>query len=106
EMFRRGRGKFLVSELGVELAPGSVVGEIGFLAPDNRRTQTVECTESGEVLTITYHKLLELYFQNPEFGYYFLRLTGERLLQNVARLERIIEQNKERLPADAMAPVS
>jgi CRP-like cAMP-binding protein len=69
----------------------------------------VECTEHGEVLTITYDKLLELYFQNPEFGYYFLRLTSERLLQNLARLEEIIElnqdvieQNKGRLHADAV----
>ena len=46
------------------------------------------------MLTITYDKLLELYFQNPEFGYYFLRLTSERLLQNIARLEGIIEEYK------------
>jgi hypothetical protein len=38
--------------------------------------------------------LLEIYFQNPEFGYYFLRLTSERLLQNIARLEKIIEQGR------------
>jgi hypothetical protein len=37
---------------------------------------------------------LELYFQNPQFGYYFLVLTSQRLLQNIARAERIIEQNK------------
>jgi CRP-like cAMP-binding protein len=42
-------------------------------------------------LTITYEKLLELYFQNPEFGYYFLRLTTERLMQNISRLEGAIE---------------
>jgi len=102
EMFITVSGKFLVTELGIELAPGSVVGELGFLSPDNRRTQTVECTENGEVLTITYHKLLELYFQNPEFGYYFLRLTSDRLLQNVKRLEAVIEQNKEQLQASAM----
>jgi hypothetical protein len=53
-----------------------MVGELGFLAPDNRRTQTVECVEDGEVLTITYDKLLELCFQNPHFGYYFLRLSS------------------------------
>jgi hypothetical protein len=50
-----------------------------------------------EVLTITYEKLLELYFQNPGFGYYFLRLTTARLLGNVAHLEAIIEQNKAQL---------
>jgi CRP-like cAMP-binding protein len=44
--------------------------------------------------TITYDRLLELYFQNPQFGYYFLVLTSQRLLQNIARLEGIIEQNK------------
>jgi CRP-like cAMP-binding protein len=95
EMFMAVTGKFLVSELGMELPPGQVFGELGFLSPKNRRTQTVECVESGEVLTITYDKLLELYFQNPEFGYYFLRLTSERLLQNMKRLEDIVEQNKD-----------
>jgi CRP-like cAMP-binding protein len=53
-------------------------------------------------LTIGYEKLLELYFQNPKFGYYFLRLTCERLLQNVARLEAIIEQNRTATPSDTV----
>jgi len=100
-MFTTVTGKFLVTELGIELPPGRLVGELGFLSPNNQRTQTVECTEDGEVLTISYDKLLELYFQNPEFGYYFLRLTSDRLLQNIARLEGIIEQNKAKLQADA-----
>ena len=43
--------------------------------------------ENGAVLTITYDRLLEIDFPNPEFGYYFLRLSTERLLQNIARLE-------------------
>ena len=94
EMFFTVTGKFLVTELGIELPPGRLVGELGFLAPDNRRTQSLECTEDGQVLAITYDRLLELYFQNPEFGYYFLRLSTERLLQNIARLEGIIDQYK------------
>jgi hypothetical protein len=100
EMFFIVTGKFLVKEIGIELPAGRIVGELGFLSPNNRRTQTVECLENGEVLTITYDKLLEIYFQNPEFGYYFLRLTSERLLQNIARLEGIIEQNKLKLAPD------
>jgi CRP-like cAMP-binding protein len=70
------------------------MGELGFLTPDNRRTATIECIEDGHVLTITYEKLLEIYFQNPQFGYYFLVLTSQRLLENNARLEAIIAQNK------------
>jgi hypothetical protein len=94
EMFLTVTGKFLVTEIGVELPAGRMMGELGFVDPKNRRTQTVECIEDGDVLAITYEKLLELYFQNPEFGYYFLRLTTERLMQNISRLEGIIEANK------------
>jgi CRP-like cAMP-binding protein/uncharacterized protein (DUF697 family) len=90
EMFLTVTGKFLVAEIGVELPPGRLMGELGFLTPNNRRTATVKCTESGQVLSITYEKLLELYFQNPQFGYYFLVLTSQRLLQNIARLEATI----------------
>ena len=81
EMFLTVTGKFLVSEIGIEVPPGRIMGELGFVAPKNKRTQTVKCVESGDVLTITYETLLELYFQNPEFGYYLLSLTSERLLQ-------------------------
>ena len=96
EMFMTITGKFLVTEIGIELPPGRILGELGFVDPKNRRTQTVECTENGDVLTITYEKLLELYFQNPEFGYYFLRLTTERLMQNISRLENSVEaKNKD-----------
>jgi cAMP-binding proteins - catabolite gene activator and regulatory subunit of cAMP-dependent protein kinases len=103
EMFFTVTGTFLVTELGIELPPGRLVGELAFLSPDNRRTQSIECTEDGQVLAITYDRLLEIYFQNPEFGYYFLRLSTERLLQNIARLEGIIEQYKAKEQAAAAA---
>jgi hypothetical protein len=99
EMFYTVSGKFLVKEIGVELPPGRVMGELGFIDPNNRRTGTVESLENGEVLTITYDRLLELYFQNPEFGYYLLRLTAERLMQNIARLETTLSENKTKLLA-------
>ena len=70
EMFLTVSGTFLVKEIGIELPPGRIMGELGFIDPKNRRTGTVESLEDGEVLTITYDRLLELYFQNPEFGYY------------------------------------
>lgn len=101
EMFFIVSGEYRVTEINVDLAPGALLGEMGLLAPDNRRTQSVECTESGQVLTISYDKVRELYFQNPAFGFYFLRLTSQRLMQNVARLERIIEDNKLKVGAGA-----
>ena len=102
EMFLTVTGKFLVSEIGIEVPPGRIMGELGFVAPKNKRTQTVNCVESGDVLTITYETLLELYFQNPEFGYYWLSLTSERLLQNVSRLEGLVEEYKTKLDQEQM----
>jgi hypothetical protein len=94
EMFLIVTGKFLVKEIGVELLPGRLMGELGFLTPNNRRTAALECIEDGQVLTISYDRLLEIYFQNPQFGYYFLVLTSQRLLENIARLEAIIAQKE------------
>ena len=39
-------------------------------------------TEDGQVLFILYDKVRELYFQDPDFGFYFLKLTSERLLMS------------------------
>jgi CRP-like cAMP-binding protein len=86
-MFYTLTGEFRLRQLGLEVMPGRVVGEMGFLSPDNKRTQTLECVMDGEVLSISYDELRQLYFQNPEFGFYFLKLVSERMFNNMARLE-------------------
>jgi CRP/FNR family cyclic AMP-dependent transcriptional regulator len=88
-------GRYRLKEMGIEIPAGQVFGDLGFLAPDNRRTQTIECTEEGEVLTATYQQVKELYFQNPQFGFYFMRLTSERLFDNIKRLEQEIVRKNE-----------
>jgi CRP-like cAMP-binding protein len=98
-MFYIVSGTCQVNELGLDLHQGQLVGEIGFLTPGHERTQTVQCTEDVEMLTITYEKVGELYFQNPTFGFYFLKLTSERLLQNIKRLEGELERRTQSAPA-------
>ena len=44
--------RVMVKEIGVELPPGRIMGELGFVDPNSRRTGTVECLEDGDVLTI------------------------------------------------------
>jgi hypothetical protein len=51
------------------------------------------------VLTAGYQQVKELYFQNPQFGFYFLRLTSERLFENISRLEEEIVRKNEALAA-------
>lgn len=87
EMFCTVTGRYVLVELGVELERSEVVGELAMLSPDNRRTATLECIEDGKVLSITYEQVEQLYYQNPTFGFYFLRLATARLFDNIARLE-------------------
>ena len=99
EMFYIVSGRCRIRELGLELSGGHMVGELGFLTPEHQRTQTVECIDDVEMLAISYDKVRELYFQNPSFGFYLLRLASERLLQNVDRMERMIEAQNRAAPA-------
>ena len=89
-MFFTISGRYRLKEIGIELLQGQVVGEMGFMSPSNTRTQTLECLEAGEVLSISYDEVSQLYFQNPEFGFYFLRLTSERLFSNMEKMEEEI----------------
>jgi hypothetical protein len=96
QMFLAAKGKYLVSELDLELRAGHIFGEMGLLTSGFQRTQSVECIESGHLLTISYDEVRELYFENPEFGFYFLRLVGERLLQNLKRAEDMLAAERQK----------
>jgi hypothetical protein len=95
EMYLAVEGRFLVSELGIELRPGQIFGEMGLLTSGSHRTATIECVEAGHVRTINYDQVRELYFENPEFGFYFLRLVGERLLNDLRRVEEMLTAERE-----------
>jgi len=90
-------GRLHLREIDVDILPGSVVGELGMLTPQRMRTQTLECTEKGSVLEIGYDKIEELYYQNPEFGFYFLRLSTARLFDNIKRLEQALTERDQEI---------
>lgn len=79
-------GRFELQEIDSEVLPGALIGELGFVSPGNLRTLTFHCIEEGEMLTISYQELKQLYFQNPQFGFVFLRLVSERLFRDIERL--------------------
>jgi len=94
EMFCPVTGRYRLIELGIEVTPGQVVGELAMLAPDNRRTATLECIEEGDALSVSYEQVEQLYYQNPTFGFYFLHLATERLFDNIGRLEAALSRAK------------
>jgi CRP-like cAMP-binding protein len=87
EMFYTVSGRFRLIEIDLHVPPGQLVGELALIAPDNKRTLTFECVEDGELIRMNYSAVKELYYQNPQFGFYFLQLISRRLFQNMARLE-------------------
>ena len=99
EMYYIASGRLHVKGLDLELAPGTLVGELGYVAPERTRTQTIECLDEVHLLVITYDKLTELYFQNPSFGFYFLKLISQRLFENVSRAEQALESRNRPAPA-------
>jgi CRP/FNR family transcriptional regulator, cyclic AMP receptor protein len=92
-------GRFRLTETAIEIEPPQVIGELALFSPDRTRTQTLECVVAGELLQIGYHQIEQLFFQNPQFGFYFLKLVTQRLFQNIARLEDELAQCRRASPA-------
>ena len=101
DMFYIVSGRYLLVESGIELPVGTLVGELGMLSPSNARTQSLECIAAGTVLGVSYLQVQELYVQNPEFGFFFLRLASARLFQNIEKLQH--ELAEQTPPATAAA---
>jgi CRP-like cAMP-binding protein len=78
-------GSIHLPELDVRLGPGTLIGEIGVFSPHGRRTATAVCETDVEIGSITAEKVVELYYQNPAFGFHLMQLTVRRLLENLAR---------------------
>jgi len=75
-------GSVRITEIDVVLGPGALVGEMGIFAPDSRRTATAVCESAVEVGAISDAKVMQLYYQNPVFGFYMFRLVLQRMLEN------------------------
>jgi CRP/FNR family transcriptional regulator, cyclic AMP receptor protein len=85
-LFRRGdraeklymiqRGGVFFPEIGKNVAAGAVFGEVGLIAASGTRSLTAVCQDDCQLSTITKEKALELYYQNPTFGMFLLRLVS------------------------------
>lgn len=93
-LFRRGdpadklyviqEGTVVLREIGKRVEAGPIFGEVGLFAAEGRRTFTAECETDCRLLTITKEKTLELYYQNPKFGMFLMRLVSDYARENAA----------------------
>jgi CRP/FNR family transcriptional regulator, cyclic AMP receptor protein len=77
-------GRIVVPEISATLEPGAIFGEMALFTATGRRTASAVCTSDVRLLVITYEQFEQLYFQNPEFGLYLVRLIVRRFEMNHA----------------------
>jgi len=71
-------GRVRVVGRNTVLKTGAILGEMGIFSTDQKRTDTVVCETDVELASITEDKIWELFYQNPEFGAYLLRIIVQR----------------------------
>jgi CRP/FNR family transcriptional regulator, cyclic AMP receptor protein len=79
-MIQEGRVHF--PEIDKRIGAGEVFGEVGLFAPQSVRALTAVCEEPCRLSAISREKVLELYYQNPKFGLFLIRLVSGLVLED------------------------
>jgi CRP/FNR family transcriptional regulator, cyclic AMP receptor protein len=97
-VFRRGEradkiyllqsGSLSIDELDVAIQPGELFGEMGVFASEQVRLATLRCKTDVELLSMTDTQIRQLYYQNPDFGFYLIQLLLKRFSQNELALKQ------------------
>ncbi len=79
-------GQVSLPDLGVILGPGALFGEMGLFSSTGKRMSSALGVSDVRIYRITYQDFEQLYFQNPQFGLYLVRLMVRRMETNIARV--------------------
>ena len=103
EMLYVESGGLKLLEYDTVIGPGSLVGEIGLFAPDNRRTRTIVCATDCTLYSLSADAMAKLYYQNPQLGFHVMRLIVARLMHDVdvANQQREAREDSTVAPAPA-----
>jgi hypothetical protein len=75
-------GSVVLPEVQKEVGPGAILGEVGVFAPNNKRACSAVAACEASILTIKAEKVLELYYQNPKFGFFMIRSIAKLVSEN------------------------
>jgi len=79
------RGTVWLPEVDRTIHAGEIVGEMGVFSPFKERTASAVCTTDSTFLVLGERTALELYYQNPDFGLFMLRMIIRRFLDQQAQ---------------------
>ena len=82
EAFLLVEGNIEIPERSITLAPGALFGEMAFFTAKGTRTASAIAVSDVRLLVMPYNEFEQLYFQNPEFGLYLIRLIVRRFEMN------------------------
>ncbi len=76
------KGSIRLPEIELSIGEkGAIIGEMGIFSPDRGRTTSAVCETDLEALVLTDDKVLQLYFQNPKFGFYLVQMIIHRMVR-------------------------
>jgi hypothetical protein len=70
------QGSIRFPELGRRLSAAGFFGEVGLFAPQGVRSASAVCEGDCRLYAITRDKVLELYYQDPGFGFFLIRMVS------------------------------
>tara|TARA_R100000322_G_scaffold162647_3_gene125611 strand:- start:8983 stop:9648 length:666 start_codon:yes stop_codon:yes gene_type:complete len=76
-------GTLRLEELGVELGPGAILGEIALFLDGEGRTATATCASDCTLRSLSRKRVEELVMVDPGFGLFLTKLVASRLQENV-----------------------
>jgi len=85
ELYYIQRGTVVLEEIGVEMGPRDIFGEIGVFAPDHQRTCTARCKTDVDLFCLNSEQVKSIYYLNPQFALHVVHLVAQRLLADRAR---------------------
>jgi CRP-like cAMP-binding protein len=57
---------------------GQMIGVMGIFSSEHLRTDTAVCLTDVELGVISKNRILELFYQNPDFGAFLIRMVAQR----------------------------
>lgn len=76
-------GRIRLSEFGKTLEAGTVFGEVGIFSESAVRTSSALSDEDCELYSLTSEKAIELFYQDPRFGFSIVRALARYVSEGV-----------------------
>jgi CRP/FNR family transcriptional regulator, cyclic AMP receptor protein len=94
EMYYVLSGTISLPEIDITIGSGALLGEMVGFSADRTRAMSAECETDVQLLAIGAASVQKLFYLDPRFGFYLIRLITQRLEQDVKMLDSLLESRR------------